>query len=137
MDIIAQLQDQVNKIAYIAFNTVGSLQRDAPPARLSQNYPEPPEPSAEALATINNEPKEAAIAFMQGVKQFDALVGALPLSEGGEEAQLKKIAELQAENESVGKELQDEMQSAERELKQLRELFHMAADNCLRLKPPS
>ncbi|KAL3679824.1 hypothetical protein R1sor_022780 [Riccia sorocarpa] len=137
MDIIAQLQDQVNKIAYIAFNTVGSLQRDAPPARLSQNYPEPPELSAEALATINNEPKEAATSFMEGVKQFDALVAALPLNDGGEEAQLKKIAELQAENESVGKEVQEEMQAAERELKQLRELFHMAADNCLRLKPPS
>jgi hypothetical protein len=27
--------------------------------------------------------------------QFDALVAALPLSEGGEEAQLKRIAELQ------------------------------------------
>jgi mediator of RNA polymerase II transcription subunit 21 len=29
------------------------------------------------------------------VLQFDALVTALPLSEGGEEAQLKRIAELQ------------------------------------------
>lgn len=41
MDIITQLQDQVNTIASIAFNTFGTLQRDAPPMRLSSNYPEP------------------------------------------------------------------------------------------------
>ncbi|KAI5387656.1 hypothetical protein KIW84_073658 [Lathyrus oleraceus] len=42
MDIISQLQEQVNSIANLAFNTVGTLQRDAPPNRLSPNYPEPP-----------------------------------------------------------------------------------------------
>lgn len=33
--------------------------------------------------------------FKLGHLQFDALVNALPLDEGGEEAQLKRIAELQ------------------------------------------
>ncbi|KAK9133440.1 hypothetical protein Scep_012968 [Stephania cephalantha] len=42
MDIISQLQEQVNTIAAITFNTFGTLQRDAPPVRLSPNYPEPP-----------------------------------------------------------------------------------------------
>lgn len=137
MDIIAQLQDQANKIAFIAFNTVGSLQRDAPAARLAPNYPEPPIPPPEVLALKNEEPKTAAVAFVQAVKQFDTLVAALPIHEGGEEAQLKRISELQAENESIGTELQHELEAAEKELKQLRDLFHMAADNCLRLKPPS
>ncbi|KAK1426564.1 hypothetical protein QVD17_15240 [Tagetes erecta] len=45
MDIISQLQEQVNTIAAIAFNTFGTLQRDAPPVRLSPNYPEPPAPT--------------------------------------------------------------------------------------------
>lgn len=50
MDIISQLQEQVNTIAAIAFNTFGTLQRDAPPVRLSPNYPEPPAPAAGASA---------------------------------------------------------------------------------------
>ncbi|WMV16259.1 hypothetical protein MTR67_009644 [Solanum verrucosum] len=98
MDIISQLQEQVNTIAALAFNTFGTLQRDAPP--------------------------------------FDALVAALPLSDGGEEAQLKRIAELQAENDAVGQELQKQLEAAEKELKQVQELFNQATDNCLNLKKP-
>ncbi|XP_058197723.1 mediator of RNA polymerase II transcription subunit 21-like isoform X2 [Rhododendron vialii] len=68
--------------------------------------------------------------------QFDALVAALPSSEGGEEAQLKRIAELQAENDAVGQELQRQLEAADEELKQVQELFSQAADNCLNLKKP-
>ncbi|KAL0305922.1 UNVERIFIED_CONTAM: Mediator of RNA polymerase II transcription subunit [Sesamum radiatum] len=113
MDIISQLQEQVNTIASLAFNTFGTLQRDAPPVQLSPNYPEPP-----ANAT------------------FDALVAALPLSEGGEEAQLKRIAELQDENDAIGQELQKQLEAAEKELRQVQELFSQATDNCLNLKKP-
>ncbi|KAK9934101.1 hypothetical protein M0R45_021258 [Rubus argutus] len=67
---------------------------------------------------------------------FDALVAALPLSEGGEEAQLKRIAELQAENSVVGRELEKQLEAAERELEEVRELFGQAADHCLNLKKP-
>ncbi|KAF8054408.1 hypothetical protein N665_1330s0003 [Sinapis alba] len=67
---------------------------------------------------------------------FDALVAALPLSEGGEEAQLKRIAELQVENDVIGQELQKQLEVAEKELKQVQELFGQAADNCLNIKKP-
>lgn len=138
MDIVSQLQDQVNKIAYLAFNTVGTLQRDAPSSRLSQHYPEPPPPppSADGLPAISDQPKAMAAALLQAAKEFDALIAALPITEGGEEAQLKLIAKLQAENEEVGQELQKELEAADAELMHVRELFHTAADNCLRLKPP-
>ncbi|MFS8022262.1 putative mediator complex, subunit Med21, mediator complex, subunit Med7/Med21 [Helianthus anomalus] len=66
--------------------------------------------------------------------KFDALVAALPFSEGGEEAQLKKIEELQAENDLVGQELQKQLEAADKELKQVQELFNEAADNCLQLE---
>lgn len=46
------------------------------------------------------------------ILQFDALVAALPSSEGGEEAQLRRIAELQAENDAVGQELQRQLEAA-------------------------
>ncbi|KAJ0735138.1 putative mediator complex, subunit Med21, mediator complex, subunit Med7/Med21 [Helianthus annuus] len=114
MDIISQLQEQVNTIAAIAFNTFGTLQRDAPPVRLSPNYPEPPSapaaaaggapangaaanPSTEELPSnnISETPKLLSAELVKAAKQFDALVAALPFSEGGEEAQLKKIEQLQ------------------------------------------
>ncbi|KAL5773417.1 hypothetical protein ACOSP7_013006 [Xanthoceras sorbifolium] len=148
MDIISQLQEQVNQVAAIAFNTFGSLQRDAPPVRLSPNYPEPPANPTEESANFAEQPKLMSAALVKAAKQFDALVAALPLSEGGEEAQLKRIAELQCfivlvciltvqtENDAVGQELQRQLEAAEKELKQVQELFSQAADNCLNLKKP-
>ncbi|XP_068657463.1 mediator of RNA polymerase II transcription subunit 21-like isoform X2 [Aristolochia californica] len=138
MDIISQLQEQVNIVASLTFNTFGTLQRDAPPVRLSPNYPEPPataNPSDDAI-NVAEQPKAISAALVQAAKQFDALVAALPISEGGEEAQLKRIAELEAENEVVGQELQQQLEAAEQELKQVQELFNQAADNCLNLKKP-
>ncbi|KAL3618465.1 hypothetical protein CASFOL_033241 [Castilleja foliolosa] len=46
-----------------------------------------------------------AYCLLQAPSTFDALVAALQLSEGGEETQLKRIAELQAENDAIGHEL--------------------------------
>ncbi|KAF9620187.1 hypothetical protein IFM89_010922 [Coptis chinensis] len=134
MDIISQLQEQVNTIASLAFNTFGTLQRDAPPVRLSPNYPEPPANSSESATDIAEQPKLMSAALVKAAKQFDALVAALPVSEGGEEAQLKRIVELQAENDAGGQELQKQLEAAEEELKQVQELFNQAADNCLNLK---
>ncbi|GMH30253.1 hypothetical protein Nepgr_032096 [Nepenthes gracilis] len=136
MDIISQLQDQVNTIAALAFNTFGTLQRDAPPGRLSSNYPEPPANPTEETVNIAEQPKLMSSALVKAAKQFDALVNALPLAEGREEAQLKRIAELQAENDAIGQELQRQLEAAEKELKQVQELFSEAADNCLNMKKP-
>ncbi|KAL6562237.1 Mediator of RNA polymerase II transcription subunit 21 [Orobanche gracilis] len=139
MDIISQLQDQVNTIAALAFNTFGTLQRDAPPVQLSPNYPEPPPPNGngvEDAANISEQPKLLSAELVKAAKQFDALVAALPLSEAGEEAQLKRIAELQAENDAIGQELQKQLEAAETELRQVQDLFNRATDNYLNLKKP-
>ncbi|KAG2330657.1 hypothetical protein Bca4012_019760 [Brassica carinata] len=147
MDIISQLQEQVNSIAAITFNAFGTLQRDAPPVQLSPNYPEPASAAAAPAATTTatdadptaafpEQPKQLSADLVKAAKQFDALVAALPLSEGGEEAQLKRIAELQEENDVIGQELQKQLEAAEKELKQVQELFGQAADNCLNMKKP-
>ncbi|CAK8561098.1 unnamed protein product [Lathyrus sativus] len=137
MDIISQLQEQVNSIANLAFNTVGTLQRDAPPNRLSPNYPEPPpaQPTEDG-ANFSEEPKLMSASLVKAAKQFDVLVASLPISETGEEAQLKRIAELQAENDAIGQELQKQLEAAEKELNQVQELYSQATDNCLNLKKP-
>ncbi|CAJ1977421.1 unnamed protein product [Sphenostylis stenocarpa] len=136
MDIISQLQDQVNLIAHLAFNTIGTLQRDAPPNRLSPNYPEPPAHPTEEGANFSVQPKLMSSTLVKAAKQFDALVVALPISESGEEAQLKRIIELQAENDAIGQELQKQLEAAEKELNQVHELFRQASDNSLNLKKP-
>ncbi|XP_054823538.1 mediator of RNA polymerase II transcription subunit 21-like [Prosopis cineraria] len=136
MDIISQLQEQVNLIAHLAFNTVGTLQRDAPPNRLSPNYPEPPAHPTEDAANFAEQPKLMSAALVKAAKQFDALVAALPISEGGEEAQLKRIAELQAENDVIGQELQKQLEAAEKELNLVQDLFRQASDKCMNLKKP-
>ncbi|XP_057764880.1 mediator of RNA polymerase II transcription subunit 21 [Salvia miltiorrhiza] len=137
MDIISQLQEQVNTVASLAFNTFGTLQRDAPPVQLSPNYPEPPaNPPVEDAANLAEQPKLLSSELVKAAKQFDALVAALPLAEGGEEAQLQRIVELQAENDVIGQELQKQLEAAEKELRQVQELFGQAADNCLNLKKP-
>ncbi|GAB4826604.1 Mediator of RNA polymerase II transcription subunit 21 [Ancistrocladus abbreviatus] len=136
MDIISQLQEKVDQIAILAVNTFGNLQRDAPPVRLSPNYPEPPSNPTEDTENFTELPKLMSAELVKAAKQFDALVNALPLGEGGEEAQLKRIAELQAENDAIGQELQKQLEAAEKELKQVQELYSQAADNCLNMKKP-
>ncbi|KAL6292887.1 hypothetical protein ACE6H2_001029 [Prunus campanulata] len=149
MDAISQLQEKVNTIATIAFTTIGTLQRDAPPVRISPNYPESgsgpapapnpnptPTPTADSDADFAKQPKLMSAELVKAAKQFDALVAALPLSEGGEEAQLKRIAQLEAENDAVGQQLEKQLEAAERELQEVRELFGQAADHCLNLKKP-
>ncbi|XP_009349215.2 mediator of RNA polymerase II transcription subunit 21 [Pyrus x bretschneideri] len=147
MDAISQLQEKVNTIATIAFTTIGTLQRDAPPVRISPNYPEAgsaptpnpnpnpnPNPTPESDTEFAKQPKLMSADLVKAAKQFDALVAALPLSEGGEEAQLRRIAQLQAENDAVGQQLEKQLEAAERELQEVRELFGEAADHCLNMK---
>lgn len=71
MDIISQLQEQVNKIASIAFNTFGTLQRDAPPVRLSTSYPEPPSNPSGSEETVNiaEQTKVMSAALVHAAKQ--------------------------------------------------------------------
>ncbi|KAK8958845.1 Mediator of RNA polymerase II transcription subunit 21 [Platanthera guangdongensis] len=62
------MQEQVNSIALIALNTFGTLQRDAPPVRLSPNYPEPPANPTETINTTE-QPKEMSAALVQAAKK--------------------------------------------------------------------
>ncbi|PUZ50018.1 hypothetical protein GQ55_6G026000 [Panicum hallii var. hallii] len=164
MDIITQLQEQLSEIAMVAVNTFGTLQRDAPPDRLSSSYPDPlnpnPKPEEDAKPQVPAQPgaapapaqaqppappqppaldlaehpKAMSHALVLAAKKFDALVAALPLS--SEDDQLRRIQELQAENEVVGLELQKQLEAAELELKQVEVLFNEATDNCINLKKP-
>lgn len=70
MDIISQLQEQVNTVASLAFNTFGTLQRDAPPVQLSPNYPEPPaNPPVDDSVNLAEQPKLLSAELVKAAKQ--------------------------------------------------------------------
>ncbi|KAJ6885304.1 hypothetical protein NC651_026041 [Populus alba x Populus x berolinensis] len=56
MDIISQLQEQVNQITALTFNTFGTLQTEALSVRFSQNFPEPPPNPTEDAANFSEQP---------------------------------------------------------------------------------
>ena len=58
MDIISQLQEQLNEMAMVAVNTFGTLQRDAPPARLANHSPDPLHPAAAAANPTPDDPAQ-------------------------------------------------------------------------------
>lgn len=74
MDIISQLQEQVNTIAALSFNIIGTLQRDAPPVRLSPNYPEPPKNANDTEETTNlaEQPKTMSSELVKAAKQVSS-----------------------------------------------------------------
>lgn len=74
MDIISQLQEQVNTIAALAFNTFGTLQRDAPPVRLSPNYPEPPTNPTDDASNFAEQPKQMSAALVKAAKQVCSIL---------------------------------------------------------------
>lgn len=83
MDIISQLQEQVNNIAALTFNTFGTLQRDAPPVRLSPNYPEPPAANpTEDAATVAEQPKLMSAALVKAAKQVPLIFCLLVIDYG-------------------------------------------------------
>lgn len=74
MDIISQLQEQVNLVAHLALNTIGTLQRDAPPNRLSPNYPEPPAHPTEEGANFSEQPKLMSTTLVKAAKQVCSIL---------------------------------------------------------------
>ncbi|GJP33773.1 hypothetical protein CLOM_g18286 [Closterium sp. NIES-68] len=204
MDIVSQLQDHTNHIAFLLFNTVGTLQRDATPSTIpGKPLPAPTTPAAPAAAAAtpsqpgNGQPvaatgpgnaaagagisgagltgpaaaangtgapggavgpgaagndaagtdasvaaapavpvieqvPEMASALVQALKLFDMLVDALPPDiDLTEEEQLERIAELNAENEAVAKEMAAELDGVEEDLTKVRRLFKRVVDGCL------
>ncbi|CAI7925356.1 unnamed protein product [Closterium sp. NIES-54] len=184
MDIVSQLQDHTNHIAFLLFNTVGTLQRDATPSTipgkplLAPTTPAAPgngQPvtasgpgntgaaiptavstgpgavangaaapngtvgpgaegtvaagadasvaSAPAVPVIEQVP-EMASALVQALKLFDMLVDALPPDiDLTEEEQLQRIAELNAENEALAREMAAELNGVEEDLAEVETLL--------------
>ncbi|CAL4996467.1 unnamed protein product [Urochloa decumbens] len=87
MDIISQLQEQLNEMSMLAVNTFGTLQRDAPPDRLSTSYPDPlnpnpnPKPEEDAKPQVQGQPGAAPAQAPGAPPQAQAQPPALDLAE--------------------------------------------------------
>ncbi|OEL36332.1 hypothetical protein BAE44_0002649 [Dichanthelium oligosanthes] len=163
MDVITQLQEQLNGMRWpllrstpLARSSVMRRPTASPAANRTRStptlsprtIPNPRSSPARGAATAarvrplrapqGHEPRprprgqEEELLWLS--MQFDALVVALPLS--SEEDQMKRIQQLQSENEIVGFELQKQLEAAERELKLVEVLFNEATDSCINLKKP-
>ncbi|GAQ92299.1 hypothetical protein KFL_009710010 [Klebsormidium nitens] len=122
MDIVSQLQDQVDHIASLLFNHVGTLQRDAPPASLDKR-------AAKKEGAPHPEPLAAAV--VQAARVLDELIAACPATAQGEEAQLARIEELQNESDRLGEEIREELEGAEADQEIVDAMFLSLADSCL------
>ena len=127
-DIVTQLQDSVNEINGLFYNTAGVLQRDARPAstkdgELGDDLPEG--------GVDEKQIAEFATAVVASSRKIDALASALPEVELDTEAQLERIRALQRENDELEKELADELRRADDMLTRVTAAFEAATDAVL------
>ena len=149
MDIVSQLQENANHISFLLFNSIGTLQRDARPSPIhGKPLPKEFDITAAKPADVSNVPNgvdtastptaedqapEMAVAFAKALKTFDDLVQSLPEEvDQGEAAMIEKIRKLQEENEAVEREIADELEGVEADLKMVRRTFRSIADKELR-----
>ena len=149
MDIVSQLQENANHISFLLFNSIGTLQRDARPSPIhGKPLPKEFDITAAKPAVTSNAPvggdnasnptaedqaPEMAVAFAKALKTFDDLVHLLPEEvDQGDAAMMEKIKKLQEENEAVEREIADELEGVEADLKIVRRTFRSVADKELR-----
>uniref|UniRef100_A0A7S0IIQ5 Mediator of RNA polymerase II transcription subunit 21 n=1 Tax=Micromonas pusilla TaxID=38833 RepID=A0A7S0IIQ5_MICPS len=130
-DIVTQLQDSVNELNGMFYNCIGVLQRDAKPAgttadgELSDALPDDGREASEKQI------KEMAAAVVQQSRKIDELASLLPEVDLDEHAQLGRIAELQAENDELDRELAQELEASENILAKATAAFEAATDKVL------
>jgi len=141
-DTVTQLQDQVNHMAMLMFNSIGTLQRDALPAErlaqtnaLSDSIPPQIEfPNQNVKKGVTKEQiEEMTKQLVECSKVIDMLAEQLPDAEGTPAEQLKRIEELREEHEKISKELHEELKKAKEKLDKVNAEFEQLADTELML----
>lgn len=110
MDKLTQLQEQQGILSFEMFNSVGLLQRDAPPSS-----------NKEDLQEFKKRAKEMGERIIDTALAFDKLVDDMPPAESykTEQEQIEKLQQLQLENEKHEVLLRQKQQEAEQLLAQV------------------
>jgi mediator of RNA polymerase II transcription subunit 21 len=127
-DIVTQLQDSLNEINGLFYNTAGVLQRDARPAstkdgELGDDLPEG--------GVDEKQIKEFATAVVASSRKIDELASALPEVEVDTTAQLARIRALQAQNDELERELEEELRRADAMLARVAAVFEATTNEAL------
>ncbi len=126
---MTQIQEQINMMCSMMCTVSGGLQRDAPPLSLGgEEAAAAPVPGYD----VKEQSRVMASQLVGASKAVDALVRVLPDANIPEQEHLARIAALQEENEALGKELDEEMERAEKRVGELQEMFAMLADRKLK-----
>ena len=143
-DTVTQLQDQVNQMAMLMFNSIGTLQRDALPAErvnttnaLSDSIPPQIEIQNQQIkkGVTKEQIEEITKQLVECSKVIDMLAEQLPDAEGTPAEQLKRIEELQEEHEKISKELHKELERAKEKLDEVNAEFEqLAAEELMLVK---
>ncbi|KAJ3175819.1 Mediator of RNA polymerase II transcription subunit 21 [Irineochytrium annulatum] len=115
-DRLTQIQDCLDKMTEIFFNSVGVLQRDAPLVPLNDGTPVTAwtdEQVAKNTEETQRLATEAARDVVQTAKIIDFLIDRLPGVKHTEEEQMAIIARLEDENRIAGEEMEATIQAAE------------------------
>jgi len=126
MDKITQVQLLVDKLSTHFFNSVGTIQRDAAPTSLGYSTQLPP-PEPAPAGVVKEQMQMFAREIVSHCKQIEELIDSLPGIEDTEEEQLRKLAELQSENEMLGKQILDKIEEAEQLNSKVGEALHQIA----------
>ena len=129
MDIVTQLQEEVNSLSTLYWNYTGILQRDAPP--LSVGEETVAVDSANESQRLREESSKMAKAVVDATKLIDSLASNLPPIEPNGDNQLAQLDDLQKRNDELEKELLEELELADTELKRVQGLYKLVTDEVL------
>eukprot|EP01120_Amphizonella_sp_Union-15-10_P009176 TRINITY_DN342_c0_g1_i1.p1 TRINITY_DN342_c0_g1~~TRINITY_DN342_c0_g1_i1.p1 ORF type:complete len:147 (+),score=37.16 TRINITY_DN342_c0_g1_i1:39-443(+) len=108
MDRLSELQMVVDDMGTQFFETIGRIQRDAPPAPLDSDIPFP------LANTLDDEAIEALAAkLVQTGKLVNEYIDSLPWIESTEAQQLETLEQLEKENRELGLQLEIKTREAQ------------------------
>lgn len=133
-DLVTQIQQQINRLCFLFFNDVGSLQRDAPPASIRG------EPVANSNGSnnydVDKQVSEMADQLAQSVPPLLALIDRVPDTTQTENEAIAEIATLQQQAHELDTQLREALKSAETQLQDAHAVYSLLAQHQLRQRQP-
>ena len=132
-DLVTQIQQQINRLCFLFFNDVGSLQRDAPPVSIRG---EPVTTSNGSSYDVDKQATEMADQLAQSVPPLLALIDRIPDTSETEDDAIAEIATLQQQAQELDTQLRGALKGAEAQLRDAQAVYGLLAQHQLRQRKP-
>lgn len=129
MDKITRVQEQISYISLLMFNSLGTLQRDAPPLHTAaaaaagagdhdqqkqqQHQQQEDADVSSDFSSIRSQATDMGREIVRASVELDAMLDELPGVHSSEREQLQQIAELEKRNEEQAEALAERVRQAE------------------------